>query len=98
METIHPYAAVSLCESLAETATILRLNIPGLLKKRLRSLNLIESAFSPVTKDIKNWKNGKMVQRWTRASLLDTERRSNRIAGYRSMSCSDFRNSAINLG
>jgi putative transposase len=89
METAHPDAASSLREGLEETATILRLNIPGLLKKSLRSTNPIESAFSLVAKNIKNvknWKNGKMVQRWACAALLDAEYRSNRIAGYRSMS------------
>lgn len=89
METAHPDAASSLREGLEETATILRLNIPGLLKKSLRSTNPIESAFSLVAKNIKNvknWKKGKMVQRWACVALLDAERRSNRIAGYRSMS------------
>ena len=34
---------------------------------------------------MRSWKNGKMVQRWADAALLDAEYRSNRIAGYRSM-------------
>jgi hypothetical protein len=38
------------------------------------------------SKNVKNWKNGKMVQPWAGAALLDAEYRSNRIAGYRSMS------------
>lgn len=85
----HPDAAASLCEGLEETITILKLEIPGLLQKSLRSTNAIESGFSMVTKNIKNvknWKNGTMVQRWLSAALLDAERRAHRIQGYRSMS------------
>ena len=84
----HPDAAASLREGLEETITILRLKIPGLLQKSLRSTNAIESGFSMVTKNIrnvKNWKNGTMVQRWVSAALLDAERRAHRIQGYRSM-------------
>jgi len=85
----HPDAAASLREGLEETVTILRLDIPGLLQKSLRSTNGIESCFSMVAKNIKNvknWKNGTMVQRWISAALLDAEQRAHRIPGYRSMS------------
>lgn len=89
MKKDHPDAAASLREGLEETITILRLEIPGLLQKSLRSTNAIESGFSMVTKNVKNvknWKNGAMVQRWLSAALLDAERRAHRIQGYRSMS------------
>ncbi len=85
----HPDAAASLREGLEETVTILELDVPGLLQKSLRSTNAIESGFSMVTKNIKNvknWKNGTMVQRWVSAALLDAESRAHRIPGYRSMS------------
>jgi len=85
----HPDAAASLREGLEETVTILRLDIPGLLQKSLLTTNAIESGFSMVAKNIKNvknWKNGTMVQRWVSAALLDAERRAHRIPGYRSMS------------
>lgn len=88
LETQYPDAAASLREGLEETVTILGLNIPGLLRRSLRSTNAIESAFSMVAKNVrnvKNWKNGTMVQRWACAALLDAEGRAHRIAGYRSM-------------
>ena len=87
-QTQYPDAAASLREGLEETVTILKPKILGLLQKSLRSTNTIESAFSMVAKNIrnvKNWKNGTMVQRWACAALLDAERRSHRINGYRSM-------------
>ena len=89
LDTEHPDAANSLREGLDETTTILDLDVPGLLQKSLRSTNAIESSFSIAaknTKNVKNWKNGKMVQRWVSAALLDAERRAHRIQGYRSMS------------
>ena len=73
-------------EGLEETVTILKLEIPALLQASLRSTNMIESGFSMVSKNIKNvknWKNGTMVQRWVCAALLDAESRTNRIRGYR---------------
>ena len=88
LETQYPDAASSLREGLEETVTVLKLNIPGLLRKGLCSTNTIESAFSVVAKgirNVKNWRNGTMVQRWVCVALLDAENRANRIAGYRSM-------------
>ena len=88
LETQYPDAAASLREGLEETVTVLRLRIPGLLQKSLRSTNTIESTFSMVAKsmrNVKNWKNGTMVRRWVCVALLDAENRTNRIAGYRSM-------------
>jgi hypothetical protein len=34
---------------------------------------------------VKRWKNGKMVQRWVAAGLLEAESRFRRIKGYRDM-------------
>lgn len=82
----YPDAAASLREGLEETVTISRLDIPGLLRKSLRSTNSIESTFSMVAKNIrnvKNWQNGSMVQRWVSAALLDAESRTRRIKGHR---------------
>lgn len=89
LEHKHPDAAASLREGLEETVTILRMNLPSLLQRSLRSTNAIESAFSMTAKNmknVKNWKNGNMVQRWVCAALLDAESRMHRIPGHRSMS------------
>lgn len=89
LQVEHPDAAASLREGLEETITILRMDIPGQLQKSLRSTNAIESGFSMAAKNVrnvKNWKNGTMVQRWVSAAMLDAERRAHRIEGYRFMS------------
>ena len=88
LEHNYPDAAASLREGLEETVTILKLAIPELLRLSLRSTNPIESAFSLASKNmknVKNWKNGSMVQRWVCTALLDAEQRSHRINGYRSV-------------
>ena len=62
--------------------------ISGLLQKSLSTTNPIESAINVVrdrTGNVKNWRNGKMVQRWVAAGLLDAETRFRRIKGYRDM-------------
>ncbi len=76
-------------EGLEETITILRLKVLSLLHKSVRSTNAIESGFSMVdknVKNVKNWKNSAMVQRWFPTVLLDAERRTHRIKGYCSIS------------
>ena len=85
----YPDAANSLYEGLEETITVLKLEIPGLLRKSLSSTNPIESGFSMVGKhirNVKNWVNGSMVQRWVIAAMLEAEQRFHRISGYRSIS------------
>ena len=80
-------ARISIKADITTGDNILRLNIPGLLRRGLRSTNTIESAFSVVAKGIRNVKMEKrtMVRRWVCVALLDAENRTNRIAGYRSM-------------
>lgn len=46
LERIHPGAAGSVREGLAETLTVLRLTVPPVLARTLRSTNSIESMFS----------------------------------------------------
>ncbi|MDY6827467.1 MAG: hypothetical protein SVV67_09925 [Bacillota bacterium] len=65
-----------------------RLAISGILKKSLPATNPIESAFNIVrdrTGNVKRWKNGKVVQGWVAAGLLEAESRFHRIKGYRDM-------------
>lgn len=84
LETRHPMAAASLREGMEETLTLHRLGLPALLRKSLRSTNIIESTFSLVrdlTRNVKYWSSTNMVHRWTGTSLLQAERRFHRIHG-----------------
>lgn len=101
LEEAYPDAAASLREGLEETVTVQRLAISGLLKKSLITTNPIESALNIVrdrTCNVKNWKSGKMVQRWIAASFLEAETRFRRIKGYRDMALlrSEIRRLTVN--
>jgi putative transposase len=88
LEEQYPHAASSLREGLEETVTILRLNIPGLLRQTLSTTNAIESAFDITrtrTRNVKNWQNGTMVLRWAAAGLLEAEGRFRRVRGYKAL-------------
>jgi len=86
LERISPDAAASLREGWEETLTVVRLGLPELLRKTLRTTNPIESAFSiaeELTARVKRWRDGDMRQRWCAAGLLKAETRFRRIKGHR---------------
>ncbi len=86
LRRLSPDAAASLEEGLEETLTVVRLNVPALLRKTLSTTNPIESAFSvaeSVTHRVKRWRDGDMRQRWCVAGLLDAESRFKRVKGHR---------------
>jgi Transposase and inactivated derivatives len=88
LEDKYPGAAASLREGLEETLTVLRLELPEALRKTLRSTNPIESAFEKVRmacRNVKRWRNGQQVLRWTAAGLLEAEKGFRRIKGYRQL-------------
>lgn len=88
LETINPSAAKSLLEGLEETLTVQRLHLPDELKRSLRSTNIIESSNNGVrdrSRNVKNWKTGNQVERWTAAGLLETQKGFRRIWGYKHM-------------
>jgi putative transposase len=88
LKRLSPDAAASLQEGLEETLTVVRLNVPPLLRKTLSTTNPIESAFSAAdysTRRVKCWRDGDMRQRWCVAGLLDAERRFHRVAGHKQL-------------
>lgn len=90
LEPKRPGAAASLREGLAETLTITRLglSVDGALAKTLRSTNPIESMLSVSRerqRNVKRWRGGEMVLRWTAAGMLDAERSFRRVRGHREL-------------
>jgi transposase-like protein len=86
LEDKYPGAAASLREGLDEILTVLRLELPEALRKTLRSTNPIESAFDKVrmaSRNVKRWRNGQQVLRWTAAGPLEAEKGFRRIKGDR---------------
>lgn len=86
LRLINPSAARSLEEGLEETLTVQQLGIPEVLRISLRNTNIIESANNGVrdqTRNVKRWRDGMQVERWSAAALLETEKGFRRIKGYR---------------
>ena len=85
LETLHPSAAGSLREGLAETFTVNRLGLPGALRRCLCTTNVIESPNSGIrrrTGRVTRWTDGSMVLRWVASALTETEKSFRRIMGY----------------
>ena len=85
LETLHPSAAGSLREGLAETFTVNRLGLPGALRRCLCTTNVIESPNSGIrqrTGRVSRWKDGAMLLRWVALALIETEKSFRRIMGY----------------
>jgi putative transposase len=65
LDCTHPGAAASLREGLKETLTVLRLGVPPLLARTLRSTNAVESMISICrthARDVKRWRDGQMAR------------------------------------
>jgi transposase-like protein len=85
LERTHPGAAGSLREGLAETLTVLRLNVPPTLARTLRSTNSIESMISIArthSANVKNWQNGTMALRWCAAGMIEARGQFRRVNGH----------------
>ena len=78
-------------EGLEETLTITRLelSLESALARTLRSTNPIESMLSisrERQRNVKRWRGGEMVLRWTAAGMLVAERSFRRVRGHRELS------------
>ena len=85
LDRTHPGAAASLREGMAETLTVLRLNIPPTLARTLRSTNAVESMISICrthTGNVKNWRDGQMALRWCAAGMVEAGKQFRRINGH----------------
>ncbi len=85
---VHPDAAGSLREGLAETLTLTRFGVTGALKRTLCSTNPIESMFDTVRttqRNVKRWRDGDMRLRWTAAGMAQAQRGFRRVKGHRDL-------------
>jgi transposase-like protein len=88
LRLINEDAARSLEEGMEETLTVVKLALPGPLRRAFSTTNPIESMFDGVryrTGRVKRWKNGKgqMVMRWTGAAALEIEKRFHKVKGHK---------------
>jgi putative transposase len=84
LQARHPGAAASLREGLEEMFTVRRLGVSDRLARTLTSTNPVESMISiarTTMRNVKRWKDGEMVCRWTAAGMLNAERSFRRVKG-----------------
>ncbi len=88
LEAKHPGAAASLREGLEEMFTVRRLGLSNRLCQTLGSTNPVESMISiarTTHRNVKRWRDGRMVLRWGAAGMLNAERSFRRIKGHKDM-------------
>jgi putative transposase len=88
LEAKHPDAAASLREGLEDMFTVRRLGVSDRLCRTLTNTNAIESMISvakTTTRNVKRWRDGKMIKRWVAAGMLNAERSFRRVKGAKDM-------------
>jgi putative transposase len=86
LSLISENAVNSLTEGMSETLTLHRLGITGLLRKSLRTTNIIESAFSSVRRymgRVSSFEDEAQRELWVTRSILEAERHFRPLRGYR---------------
>jgi len=85
LDRTHPGAAASLRGGMAETLTVLRLNLPPTLARTFRSTNAVESMI-PICRDhssnVKRWRDGTMALRWCAAGMVEAGKQFRRVNGH----------------
>src|ERR1700704_4288720 len=88
LEVRYPSAAASVREGLEETLTVITLGFSERLRQSLATTNPIESLISRtrhVKRNVKRWRGGQMVLRWTAAAILEAVKGFRRLKGHRDM-------------
>jgi hypothetical protein len=70
---------------MAETLTVLRLEVPPALARTLRSTNTIESMIGICrehSKNVKRWRDGTMALRWCAAGMTEAGKQFRRVNGH----------------
>jgi hypothetical protein len=71
---------------MAETLTVLKLELPSALRGFLITTNEIENLIGSAhrtSRNVTRWRSGQMILRWTAVGLLHAEQSFRRIRGYR---------------
>ena len=85
LDITHPSAAASLREGMADTMTVLRLQVPPTLARTLRSTNAVESMISICRShaaNVKRWRDGTMALRWCAAGMIEAGKPFRRVNGH----------------
>ncbi len=85
LDKTHPGAPGSLREGMAETLTVLRLDLPPTLARTLRSTNAIESMTGICrvhTTNVQRWPAGQMALAWCAAGMVQASSQFRRVNGH----------------
>jgi putative transposase len=88
LEDRYPSAAASVREGLDETLTVLTLGLSDRLRRSVATTNAIESLISRtrhLKRNVKGWRGGQMVLRWTAAAILEAVKGFRRLKGHKDM-------------
>lgn len=88
LEDRYPSASASVREGLDETLTVITLGLSDRLRQSLATTNAIESLISRtrhVKRNVKRWRGGQMVLRWTAAAVLEAVKGFRRLKGHKDM-------------
>lgn len=88
LRSTHPGAAGSLVEGLDETLTVIDFGLPRMLERTLGTTNMIENlngSVRDVTRNVKRWRDGRMVLRWVAAALHEARKGFRRVRGYKGL-------------
>ena len=94
LEDRNQSAAGSLAEGLAETLTLHRLGLYGVLGRSLKTTNCLESINALVEErcaKVGHWQNSSQRHRWLATALLDIEPRLRKVMGYPSPAHAPYR-------
>jgi transposase-like protein len=81
-------AAGSLREGMEETLTVAKLELPGALRTFPVTTNAIENLIGTsrrISRNVKRWRSGEMIVRWTAIGLAQAEKNFRRVRGYRQL-------------
>lgn len=84
----HTAAAASVREGLEEMLTVLKLDLPAGMQRFFVTTNCIENLMSGlrrVTRNVKRWRGGTMIERWVALGLRQAGARFHRIKGHRDL-------------
>ena len=88
LEDEHPDAASSLKEGLEETLSLKDAGLKESLERTLSTTNMLENlngTIRRVTRNVKHWQDGKMIQRWVTAGILEAEEKFRKLRGYQDL-------------
>jgi hypothetical protein len=88
LEHDAPGVSASILEGLDEMLTVIRLGLPGQLRRSLGCTNAIESLMAvlrQVCRNVRRWRDGRMALRWTATAMLEAKKGFRRLKAHKQL-------------